>query len=99
MIVRIVKMTFKPTQIETFLETFEKQKTFIKGFDGCTHLELLRDKSNPNVFFTYSHWKDASYLELYRKSDFFINIWSKVKLLFDDKPLAWSTERISLSHE
>lgn len=99
MIVRIVKMNFKHAHIQEFLEIFEKQKNFIKGFDGCTHLELLRDERNPNIFFTYSHWKDASCLELYRESDFFINVWSKVKLLFDDKPMAWSTKRISLSHE
>ena len=99
MIVRVVKMTFKADKIEEFLDTFEKQKSFIKDFDGCTHLELLRDKNNPNIFFTYSHWEDDSYLELYRQSDFFINIWSKVKQLFNDKPIAWSTERLSNSNE
>lgn len=90
MIVRIVKMTFKSQEIESFLKIFEKQKEFIASFDGCSHLELLRDKNNPNIFFTYSHWQDESFLELYRESDFFRNIWSKVKLKFDGKPEAWS---------
>tara|TARA_B110000908_G_C10117693_1_gene386133 strand:- start:286 stop:570 length:285 start_codon:yes stop_codon:yes gene_type:complete len=93
MITRIVKMTFKSQEIESFLAVFKKQKAFIASFDGCTHLELLRDKTNPNQFFTYSHWQDESYLELYRKSDFFRNIWSTVKLKFDGKPEAWSLER------
>lgn len=93
MIIRIVKMTFKPEEIEHFLEVFEKQKTFIANFKGCTHLELLRDKNDSNTFFTYSHWKNEEALNLYRQSDFFRNIWSKVKLLFDEKPQAWSTEK------
>ena len=94
MIVRIVKMSFKDNEIENFLKVFQKQKEFISSFEGCTHLELLRDKNNTNTFFTYSHWKDESYLELYRKSDFFKNIWSNVKKMFNDKPLAWSLQSI-----
>lgn len=86
-------MTFKSEEIDSFLAIFEKQKTFIASFEGCTHLELLRDKNNPNIFFTYSYWQDESYLELYRKSDFFRNIWSTVKLKFDAKPEAWSLEK------
>lgn len=93
MIIRIVKMTFKPEEIPSFLEIFDKQKEFIAGFDGCLHLTLLRDKKQANVFFTYSHWKNEDALESYRKSDFFKNVWSKVKLLFDAKPQAWSTEK------
>lgn len=93
MIVRIVRLTFKLEEINTFLEIFEQQKKFIADFDGCSHLTLLRDKQQANVFFTYSHWKDEEALERYRKSDFFVTIWSTVKLLFDDKPQAWSLEK------
>lgn len=90
MIVRIVKMKFKEEEISNFLEIFEKQKEFIAGFEGCTHLEILNDKNDSNIFFTYSHWKDESFLELYRESDFFRNIWSGVKVKFAAKPEAWS---------
>lgn len=93
MIIRIVRLTFKLEEINTFLEIFEQQKKFIADFEGCSHLTLLRDKELANVFFTYSHWKNEEALELYRKSDFFINIWSKVRLLFDDKPQAWTLEK------
>ena len=93
MIVRIVKLTFKLEEINNFLEIFEQQKKFISGFDGCSHLTLLRDKQQANVFFTYSHWKNEDALEFYRQSDFFKNIWSNVKLLFDDKPQAWTLEK------
>ena len=93
MITRIVKMSFKEDKVLDFLKVFEKQKEFIASFEGCTHLELLRDKNKPNSFFTYSHWKDEKYLELYRHSDFFKTIWSNVKLMFDEKPMAWSLEK------
>lgn len=94
MIVRIVKMTFKADEIDSFLEIFEKQKTFIADFEGCSHLELLRDKNNSTTFFTYSYWQNETFLDKYRQSDFFRNIWSTVKLKFDDKPMAWSLERL-----
>ena len=93
MIVRIVRLTFKLEEINNFLEIFEQQKKFIAGFEGCTHLTLLRDKQQANVFFTYSHWKNEEALERYRQSDFFRDIWSNVKLLFDDKLQAWSLEK------
>ena len=93
MIIRIVKMTFQQEAIPSFLETFEKQKSFIAGFEGCSHLELLRDKKQNNIFFTYSYWENEEALARYRESDFFKQIWSKVKLWFDDKPLAWSLEK------
>lgn len=93
MIVRIVKMKFKANEIDNFLATFEKQKEFIAGFEGCSFLELLRDKNDETIFFTHSHWDNEEALERYRQSDFFRNIWSKVKLLFSDKPEAWSTQK------
>lgn len=93
MITRIVKMHFRADEIESFLEVFEKQKQFIAGFDGCTHVELLQDKNDKCQFFTYSHWKHENALELYRESDFFRNIWSGVKLKFDRKPEAWSLDK------
>lgn len=93
MIVRVVKMTFKQNEVPIFLETFEKQKLFIAGFDGCSHLTLLRDKNQANIFFTYSHWKDEDALQRYRDSDFFRDIWSGVKQLFEEKPEAWSLEK------
>lgn len=95
MIVRIVKMTFREEAIPAFLDTFALQKEYIRDFEGCHHLELLRDANNPNIFFTYSHWESEAYLEKYRESDFFTNIWSNVKTLFADKPEAWSTQKVA----
>ncbi len=90
MIKRIVKLTLREDGATPFVEIYEKSKPVIKGFEGCLHLELLRDISQPNVFFTYSHWENEEALNAYRNSDFFKETWTKTKALFAGKPAAWS---------
>ena len=90
MLIRIVKLTFKSENIVKFEHIFKETKQYIQGFEGCISLELLQDKINPNVFFTYSHWASEEHLNKYRNSDFFNSVWSKTKVLFDAKPEAWS---------
>ena len=92
MIKRIVKLTFREEEVEKFLENFEQNKLKISGFEGCRHLELWRDKKAPNIFFTYSYWESEAALNAYRHSDLFKGIWSKTKVLFSDKPEAWSID-------
>lgn len=94
MFVRIVKMGFKEEKIDEFLANFEKNKARIRGFEGCEFLELYRDKHNTNCFFTYSYWKDEESLENYRYSDLFKNVWSQTKVLFNEKPEAWSVDKV-----
>jgi len=90
MIKRIVKLTFKEEKVDTFLENFEKNKLKIRNFAGCHHLELWRDTRQPNIFFTYSYWENEESLNTYRHSELFKNVWRKTKILFSDKPQAWS---------
>lgn len=92
--IRIVKMTFDPDKVETFLANFNANKTFIRNFDGVKHLELLNDKNYSNVFFTYSIWESETHLEKYRNSDLFKGVWAKTKPLFIAKPEAWSVNSI-----
>ena len=87
-------MSFSEDRISEFLVNFEANKTHIRNFEGCQYLELYRDKRNTNVFFTYSYWKNEASLEAYRQSDLFKNVWSKTKPLFNDKPQAWSVDKI-----
>jgi len=94
MLVRIVKMGFDPDKIETFLQNFEKCKTKIRGFQGCMLLELYRDKNNPNQFFTYSYWTDEAALESYRNSSLFKEVWADTKIYFNQKPEAWSVDKL-----
>lgn len=90
MIVRIVKMTFKPEKAADFLEVFNASKQYILAMEGCLSLELLNDISSSNVFFTYSRWKSEDDLNNYRNSELFVNVWGKTKMLFEKKAEAWS---------
>lgn len=94
MFVRIVKMSFEPSKIDEFLYNFEANKHNIRAFEGCEFLELYRDKHNTNIFFTYSYWKSETDLEQYRHSDLFKAVWSMTKPLFNQKPEAWSVDKV-----
>ena len=94
MITRIVKITFNPGEVQSFLNIFHENKSKIAGFEGCTHLELLNDINSSNIFFTYSYWEDESYLEAYRNSELFKGVWQQTKKLFADKPEAWTVKKV-----
>jgi len=96
MLLRIVKLSFEEKNIDTFLENFNINKKNIRNFKGCRLLQLLRDKNNPNIFFSYSYWDSEKDLENYRDSDLFKSVWAKTKILFNNKPEAWSVENIEL---
>ena len=87
-------MTFKPEFVNDFLKLFDENKNRIAGFEGCTHLELLNDKNDLAIFFTYSKWDDEFFLEKYRNSELFNTVWSQTKKLFAAKPEAWTVVQI-----
>ena len=94
MFVRIVKMSFRPEKIDEFLTNFEGVKDKVRNSEGCRLLELYRDKHNPNILFTYSYWETEQHLENYRNSALFKGVWSQTKALFNDKPQAWSLDKL-----
>ena len=83
-------MTFEIEVVEDFIKIFNLEKATILSFEGCTHVELLRDLRKPHLIFTYSKWESEEYLERYRNSEFFKGTWEKAKKLFSEKPEAWS---------
>lgn len=87
-------MSFADEQVDAFLKNFHENKKKIRAVNGCHLLELLRDKDNPNIFFTYSYWNEQVDLENYRQSDLFKAVWAKTKVLFNEKPHAWSVEKV-----
>jgi hypothetical protein len=95
MFVRIVKMSFDEKNIDEFLKNFNLNKEQIRNFKGCRFLELYRDKTNSNIFFTYSYWNTEVDLEAYRHSELFKTVWSKTKPLFNAKPEAWSVDKMA----
>lgn len=94
MLIRIVKMEFKEENIKTFLSNFNASKLKIRQFEGCAFLELYRDKTNQNIFFTYSYWTSETHLENYRTSNLFKGVWAKTKPLFSASAQAWSVDKL-----
>ena len=94
MLIRIVRMTFIPEQVDSFLELFHSTKEKIRSFEGCQHLELLQDYNQSNVFVTYSHWESEEHLNHYRFSPLFGEVWKATKAKFADKPVAFSSKKV-----
>jgi heme oxygenase (mycobilin-producing) len=96
MLIRIVRMSFDPEKIETFLSIFKESKHKIASFDGCQSVELLQDVDHPNVYYTYSIWKNKESLENYRNSSLFAGVWEATKKCFNDKPKAYSLQKTGI---
>lgn len=94
MLIRIVKMKFRPEAIEGFLNLFHSNKEKIRHFEGCQHLELYQDKNDATTFFTYSYWLTESHLNSYRHSAIFAEVWKSTKAGFSEKAEAWSLDKL-----
>ncbi|HEX8270652.1 MAG TPA: antibiotic biosynthesis monooxygenase family protein [Flavobacterium sp.] len=94
MFIRIVKLSFHQEHIPAFLANFDLIKEKIRNAPGNRLLELYRDKENSGIFFTYSYWESEADLENYRQSELFYDVWSYTKKLFNDKPEAWSVDKL-----
>lgn len=92
---RIVKMTFRPEEVNNFLEVFAECSSSIRAFPGCLHLELWRGKRQEHVLFTFSKWENEEALENYRHSELFQTTWAKTKPLFAEKAAAWSVDTLA----
>lgn len=87
-------MKFKEEKLDEFFEYLKKNQHRIKAFEGCEMVEILQDKNNPGIVMTHSHWVDESFLEKYRVSDVFKEIWGNTKIHFADKPEAWTLQSL-----
>ncbi len=93
MIIRIVRMHFTEAGVEEFLAVFNRNKTQIRNFPGCSHLELLKDLNDPTIYTTLSHWDNEHSLENYRQSPLFASVWGTVKTLFAERTQAFSLQK------
>lgn len=93
MLIRIVRMHFTQAGEEEFLAIFRANMDAIRNFDGCSHLELLKDVDDPGTYTTLSYWDGAESLERYRKSELFASVWGRVKTLFSERSQAFSLEK------
>ncbi|MEB2784873.1 putative quinol monooxygenase [Algoriphagus persicinus] len=94
MLIRVVRMTFRPESVDDFLANFQMNKHAIRNSPGCTHLELWQDENEKNIFMTYSHWESEEALNQYRDSKLFKSVWDFTKDLFSAKPQAFSSKKL-----
>ena len=94
--IRIVRMHFTKEGVEEFLQVFNENKSAIRNFPGCSHLELLKDATDELCYTTLSHWDKESSLENYRQSELFAKVWGRVKKLHSQKTTAFSLETYPL---
>jgi len=91
MLLRTVRMTFRPDRLDEFLDgVFRPSAPHIRAFPGCRHLALWRDARFPNVLTTFSHWESPEALERYRTSELFRSTWARTTPLFAAAPEAHS---------
>ncbi len=74
MITRIVKMNFRPEEVENFLIIFHQSKDKIRHMPGCQHLELWNSQSEATIYYTYSIWNSEDDLNNYRDSELFQSV-------------------------
>jgi len=89
-ILRIVRLSFFENKTQNFIDIFQSTKDQICSFDGCLQLDLMNDFHQSNVYYTISKWNSNESLETYRNSALFKETWAKTKLLFNDKPIAYT---------
>lgn len=89
-ILRIVRLTFHPENVDHFITIFDESKNLIAAFEGCIEVKLKKDHDSTHIFYTVSKWKSIDDLNNYRKSALFEKTWAKTKKLFSDKPQAFS---------
>jgi heme-degrading monooxygenase HmoA len=90
MIKRIVRMSFEPDKLSDFLEIFYAAKPLIEQMNGCHSVVLFQEANKSNILYTESYWESENDLENYRNSALFQETWTKTKILFNDKPQAFS---------
>lgn len=86
-------MSFQRDKISQFKEIFKTSKNQILNQPGCLSVELLQSRQDPSTFFTHSTWEKEEDLNNYRKSAFFGQVWPATKLLFKEKPEAWTLDK------
>ena len=90
MLLRIVRMEFQEEKVLEFHKLFKNIKGKISDVKGCESIHLYRDQDQFNVFYTHSHWLSVDHLNKYKATLFLKATWTEVKVLFADKPRAYS---------
>ncbi len=90
MLLRTVRLTFRPDRLDAFHALFAETRDRIAAAPGCQRLELWQDPRFANVLTTVSLWDGPEALDAYRVSDLFRETWARTTPLFAAAPVATS---------
>lgn len=82
MLIRLVRMHFRPEAVDAFLALYATARPIITSQPGCFSVQLVRERDDSAAFATWSTWADAAALDAYRASAFFRGFWPQVRVLF-----------------
>lgn len=94
MIVRLVELTIQEENLPRAKEYLAEVAPKVRGFRGCSFLQILSDIHHPAHITTFSYWSSEEDLNAYRHSDVFKSFWGKIKPLFAASPRAWSSDTL-----
>ncbi len=94
MLLRTVRMTFRPDAVPAFLALFGATRGKIAAQPGCHALALWADPRYSNILTTVSEWTGAEALDAYRATDLFAATWAETKAMFAAPPIAISHVRV-----
>lgn len=89
-ILRIVRMTFRPEEVDRFVQEFNTLQPRVASVPGCASVRLERDAKDPTVCATFSVWDSEDSLNAYRASALFGEIWPDTKRRFAAAPEVWT---------
>ncbi len=92
MLIRIVRMTFRPDAVPAFLDLFAASQAHIEAQPGCRSVRLWREAGTPHILATYSIWESEAALNHYRRSALFGGVWPRTKALFAEPAQTFSFE-------
>jgi heme oxygenase (mycobilin-producing) len=95
-ITRIVRLVFERQHTAAFEEIFLASRDKIAAFPGCLSVSLKVDHDHPHIYYTVSYWQSESDLQAYRQSELFLSTWARTKILFSDKPSAYTIVDVDL---
>jgi len=87
-------MKFREEEVDNFLNAFKSVEHHIRNFNGCKGLQLLQQTDDPLPFslIACGIQKKAYITTVF--SELFKNTWAKTRILFADKPEAWSLSEV-----
>jgi len=92
-LIRIVHLQVAPAHRAAFEAYVATKIKVVANQPGCLRATWLR--AHDGSYFTYSEWRSEEFLQQYRESATFAEIWPTLKAWFDTPARAWSCDLLT----